>query len=238
MRKPISLIWNDRKYSRKFPAKILRCWPAMRKIGVFFEDRAMRNACDSDSRCGLACDASTRDAKSLAMRVERCEPLRAGFICHESRSLYAIKHKSWFVHHILCECPSISRDFYAMRPLIWWHILGAYFLLMGRSKLFSIRYRGKREVMWASFEVILPCGLFLFCKVISRDLPTIPLKTSIKLTFSRLFLPRKAFLPCKVKFKKKNNPKKILVNGTKGQTPGVDDGNRESYVKHITAFLC
>ena len=37
----------------------------------------MRNACDSDSRCGLACDASTRDAKSLAMRVERCEPLRS-----------------------------------------------------------------------------------------------------------------------------------------------------------------
>ena len=37
----------------------------------------MQNACDSDSRCGLVCDASTRDAKSLAMRVERCEPLRA-----------------------------------------------------------------------------------------------------------------------------------------------------------------
>ena len=36
----------------------------------------MRNACDSDSRCGLDCDASVRDAKSLAMRVERCEPLR------------------------------------------------------------------------------------------------------------------------------------------------------------------
>ena len=35
----------------------------------------MRAACDSDSRCGLACDASTRDAKSLAMWVERCEPL-------------------------------------------------------------------------------------------------------------------------------------------------------------------
>ena len=31
-----------------------------------FKDRAMRNVCDSDSRCGLACDASTRDAKSLA----------------------------------------------------------------------------------------------------------------------------------------------------------------------------
>ena len=39
----------------------------------------MRNACDSDSRCGLACDASTRDAKSLAMWVERCEPLRCGW---------------------------------------------------------------------------------------------------------------------------------------------------------------
>ena len=36
----------------------------------------MRNACDSDSRFSLACDASARDAKSLAMRVERCEPLR------------------------------------------------------------------------------------------------------------------------------------------------------------------
>ena len=48
----------------------------MRKIGVFFSDRAMRNACDSDSRCGLACDASARDAKSLAIRVERREPLR------------------------------------------------------------------------------------------------------------------------------------------------------------------
>ena len=35
----------------------------------------MRNACDADSRCGLLCDASARDAKSLAMWVERCEPL-------------------------------------------------------------------------------------------------------------------------------------------------------------------
>ena len=33
------------------------------------------NACDSDSGCGLACDATARDSKSLAMRVERCEPL-------------------------------------------------------------------------------------------------------------------------------------------------------------------
>ena len=30
----------------------------------------------SDSRCGLACDASACDAKSLAMWFERCEPLR------------------------------------------------------------------------------------------------------------------------------------------------------------------
>ena len=58
-------------------AKILRCWPAMRKIGMFLKI-AMRNACDSDSHCGLACDASARDAKSLAMWVERCEPLRTG----------------------------------------------------------------------------------------------------------------------------------------------------------------
>ena len=36
----------------------------------------MRNACDSDSRCSLACDASACDAKSLAMWVEQCEPLR------------------------------------------------------------------------------------------------------------------------------------------------------------------
>ena len=39
-----------------------------------FEDRAMRDACDSASRRGLACDASACNAKSLAMRVERCEP--------------------------------------------------------------------------------------------------------------------------------------------------------------------
>ena len=40
-----------------------------------FQDRALRNVCDSDFYCSLACDASARDAKSLAMRVERCEPL-------------------------------------------------------------------------------------------------------------------------------------------------------------------
>ena len=31
------------------------------------------------------------------------------------------------MHHILCESPCISRDFYAIRPLIVWHISGSYF---------------------------------------------------------------------------------------------------------------
>ena len=39
-------------------------------------------------------------------------------------------HKSRFVHHILCESPFISRDLYAIRPLVLWHILGTYFLLI------------------------------------------------------------------------------------------------------------
>ena len=34
-----------------------------------FQDRAMQNAFDSDSRCVLACDVSAGDAKSLAMWV-------------------------------------------------------------------------------------------------------------------------------------------------------------------------
>ena len=37
-----------------------------------------------------------------------------------------------------------------------------------------------------------PCGLFLFCKVICRDPLKISLKTCIKLSFLRLFLPCKA----------------------------------------------
>ena len=54
----------------------------------------MRNACDSDSRCGLACDASARDAKSLAMWVERCEPLSLGV----RGSLFWMR----------CPCPGVS----------------------------------------------------------------------------------------------------------------------------------
>ena len=34
------------------------------------------------------------------------------------------------MHHILCGSPFISRDFYAIRPLSLWHILGSYFLLI------------------------------------------------------------------------------------------------------------
>ena len=41
-----------------------------------FEHRAMQYACDLDSRCAVACKASARGAKSLAMWVERCEPQR------------------------------------------------------------------------------------------------------------------------------------------------------------------
>ena len=57
-------------------------------------------------------------------------PQKLEFACHKSRLL----------HQILCESPLISRDFYAIRPLISWHIFGSVFLLIwgwGLSKLFS-----------------------------------------------------------------------------------------------------
>ena len=57
-------------------------WPGQKKMiqklprkSCGLECRAKRNACDSDSCCGLACDASVCDAKSLAMWGERREPL-------------------------------------------------------------------------------------------------------------------------------------------------------------------
>ena len=34
------------------------------------------------------------------------------------------------MHHILCESPFISRDFYAIQPLILWLIWRTYFLLI------------------------------------------------------------------------------------------------------------
>ena len=57
----------------------------------------MRNACNSDSHCGLACDASARDVKSLAMWVERCEPPSPGQMLieegtHETQSSH---WKTW-----------------------------------------------------------------------------------------------------------------------------------------------
>ena len=54
-----------------------------KKQHVFQDRRAMRNACDSDTRCGLACDASARHAESLAMRVEQCKPLSSSVLCRE-----------------------------------------------------------------------------------------------------------------------------------------------------------
>ena len=45
----------------------------MQKNRHVLQDRAMRNAWDSDTRCGLA--AGDANLKSLAMWVERCEPL-------------------------------------------------------------------------------------------------------------------------------------------------------------------
>ena len=50
--------------------------------------------------------------------------------------------KSEFMHHILCESPFIfSRDFYAIRPLNLWHILGAYFLLIWGVGVVEIIFR-------------------------------------------------------------------------------------------------
>ena len=42
------------------------------------------------------------------------------------------------MHHILCESPLFSRNFYVIRPLILWHILGAYFLLIWRVGVVKI----------------------------------------------------------------------------------------------------
>ena len=48
-------------------------------------------------------------------------------------------------------------------------------------------------------------GGVLLCKVIFRNPPKIPFKTSTKLSFPRLFSPHEVILSCKVKgFKQKN----------------------------------
>ena len=66
--RPLGLFYIHWKNATKAPAKILQCstlGPRCEKSACLI-NRAMRNACDSDSRCGLACDASARNAKSLA----------------------------------------------------------------------------------------------------------------------------------------------------------------------------
>ena len=66
---------------------------------------------------------------SCGLKVKVRMPSKSEFVCH----------KNQFVHHIVCESSCNSRDFYAIRPLILWHILGAYVLLVWGvvSKLFS-----------------------------------------------------------------------------------------------------
>ena len=71
----------------KKPAKILQCWPAMRKIGVFFKIERCEMPAIRTPAAVLACDASACDAKSLAMWVERCEPL--------SPRVFAMQHAFW-----------------------------------------------------------------------------------------------------------------------------------------------
>ena len=76
----------------------------------------------------------------------------------QSNGLYGVKvgvrmpqnsesvcHKSRFVHHILCESAFISRDFYAMRPLSLWHILGSYSLLIRGGGVVEIVFRIRPE---------------------------------------------------------------------------------------------
>ena len=62
-------------------------------------------------------------------------PQKSEFVCHKSR----------FVHHILCESPFIPRDFYAVRPLILWHILGAFLLLIWGVGVVKIVFREWRK---------------------------------------------------------------------------------------------
>ena len=78
MQKPISLISNHRKTPEKPSAKILRCWPAIQKIGMLFKiERCEMPAIWTPAAVWLAMRVSAMP-KSLAMWVERCEPLSPG----------------------------------------------------------------------------------------------------------------------------------------------------------------
>ena len=78
--------------------------------------RCHRNACDSDSRCGLACDASTRDAKLLAVWVERCEPLRPQEI---SRRIPQIFYSARSKQSFSADCGPRLWAFRAPLPAEW-----------------------------------------------------------------------------------------------------------------------
>ena len=56
------------------------------------------------------------------------------------------------MHHILCGNPFISRDFYAIRPPILWHILGAYFLLIWGVGVVKIIFN-----FWRIIYVLVSC---------------------------------------------------------------------------------
>ena len=84
----------------------------------------MQNACSSDSRCGLACDARTRDAKSLAMRVERCEPLRSLLFVDLVRisrgSSHYFRESLFFIWKVVSATSKQVReiwDHYGMQPV-------------------------------------------------------------------------------------------------------------------------
>ena len=68
-----------------------------------------------EARGSLTPPPATRQIclQSYGIKVGFRMPYKSEFVCHKSR----------FVHHILCGSPFISRDFYAIRTLISWHIL-------------------------------------------------------------------------------------------------------------------
>ena len=89
----------------------------------------MRNACDSDSRCGLDCDASARDAKSLAMWVERCEPLRYISIFKKINSCNGCMSVTLHLSRQLAPTESIAVQWVLMAP----HPMGPPFTMGVRA---------------------------------------------------------------------------------------------------------
>ena len=66
------------------------------------------------------------------------------------------------MHHILCESPFISRDFYAIRPLILWHILGSYFLLIWAVGVVRIIFKSVPTIFGlCDFKQLAMCKLRL-----------------------------------------------------------------------------